>query len=252
MSKNIVFMPAVRIPGLEYRSQCYRYGIDSWKQWCKKNNAELVIMDKLVCPSEEMKITWQRYYAMDILDHSGIEYDQVLITDADCIIHPDTPNFFDMTNGNYTVARAIGSMDWICRSMENYAKYMFDGKTFDIFKYFCGGFQITNKDQKHIWKGYLDFYLAHKDQIQYMQTTYRVGTDQPIINHLTHASGESLTYLPYEFCAVDLHRLELLDDKLTFANAFPGIYQFNAIPDNHDARYTNYFLEKTYNYLYKD
>ena len=250
MSKNIVFMPAVCIPGQESRSSHYKYGINSWRRWCDQNDAELVVMDELIYPTDHMKITWQRYYAMDILDHSDIEYDQVLITDADCIIHPEMPNFFELTNGNYTVARAIGSMDWICRSMENYAKHMFNGNTFDIFKYFCGGFQITNKSQRHIWKGYIDYYLAHRDQIQYMQHTFGVGTDQPIINHVTHGSDEQLTYLPYEFCAVDLHRLELLDDNLTFAKAFKGIYQFNAIPDNHDARYTNYFLEKTYKYLY--
>ena len=110
-SKNIVFMPAVVIPGLESRSIPYKYGIESWKRWCAKNDAELVVMDQLLCPAEEMKITWQRYYAMDVLENSGIDYEQVLITDADCIIHPDTPNFFNMTEGKYTVARAIGSMD---------------------------------------------------------------------------------------------------------------------------------------------
>lgn len=251
MSKNIVFMPAIKIKGLEHRSIPYEYGIKSWEHWCKKNNAELVVMDELIYPSDVMKITWQRYYAMDILDHSKIEYDQVLITDADCIIHPDTPNFFEMTNGNYTVARVIGSMDWVCRSMENYSKYMFNGKTFDVLKYFCGGFQITNKSQKHIWKGYIDYYLNHKDQIQQMQDTFGVGTDQPIINHLTHASNEQLTYLPYEFCAVDLHRVELLDEDLTFIKAFPGIYQFNCIPNNHDAKWTNHFMEKSYKQLFK-
>jgi hypothetical protein len=249
-SKNIVFMPAVVIPGLESRSIPYKYGIESWKRWCAKNDAELVVMDQLLCPAEEMKITWQRYYAMDVLENSGIDYEQVLITDADCIIHPDTPNFFYMTEGKYTVARAIGSMDWICRSMENYSKHMFNNNTFDIFKYFCGGFQITNKSQKHIWKGYIEYYLNNKEMIQQMQKTFGVGTDQPIINHLTHSSKEELTYLPYEYCAVDLHRFEILDKELTFTDCFPGIYQFNAIPDNHDARWTNYFMEQTFKKLY--
>jgi hypothetical protein len=246
MSKNIVFMPAVKIPGSESRSTHYEYGIKSWKHWCEKNNAELVLMEDLLCPVDEMKITWQRYYAMEMLDNSDIDYDQVLITDADCIIHPECPNFFDMTNGNYTVARAIGSMDWICRSMENYAKYMFDGKTFDIFKYFCGGFQIASKKHKHIWKGFVDFYLENKEKITELQKAFGVGTDQPVINHLMHASEETLTYLPYEFCAVDMNRLEMLDQELTFTDCFAGIYQFNAIPIEQQ----NYFLKATYEKLY--
>ena len=32
-----------------------------------------------------MKITWQRYYLFDILEANSIEYDQVLMVDADTI-----------------------------------------------------------------------------------------------------------------------------------------------------------------------
>ena len=52
MSKNIVFMTAVRVPGMEHRSEPYKFGIDSWKHWCKKNNAELVICDELLHPHD--------------------------------------------------------------------------------------------------------------------------------------------------------------------------------------------------------
>ncbi len=41
-------------------------------------------------------MAWQRYYALDILENSGINYDQVLIVDADTIVHPNCPNFFEI------------------------------------------------------------------------------------------------------------------------------------------------------------
>ena len=48
----------------------------------------------------------------------------------------------------------------------------------------------------------------------------------------------------------DLHLKGLLTEDLKFID-IEGIYQFNAIPNNHDAQWTNYFMEKTYNKLYK-
>lgn len=248
--KNVVFMTAVVIPGMENRSRPYSYGINSWKRWCAKHEVELVICDELIHDNEVMKVNYHRYYAPQILKNSNIEYDQLLITDADSIIHPDTPNMFNLTDGKYTVTRSVGSYDWICRSMENYSKFVFDGYTFDIFKYFNAGFQIISKKHEYIWDQLIDFYFRNKELILYMQKNYGVGTDQPIINFLVHQSGEDLTYLPYEYCAADLHRLELLDEDLTFTKAFPGIYQFNAIPNNHNAEWTNYFMEKTYKHLY--
>ena len=251
MSKNIVFMPAIKIPGLEHRSIPYKYGINSWDHWCKKNNAELIIMDELMCPSEEMKITFQRYYAFDMLEASNIEYDQVLVTDADSIIHPNCPNFFNLTEGKYTVAQCDANYDWVCRSMENYAYEFEEFEEFDIWLYFCGGFQVWNKSHKPFIKSFIQFYLNNKEKILTTQKKYGVGTDQPIINHLAHKSNLELKYLPYQFCMVDLNLKGLLTESLPFT-LIEGIYQFNAIPDNHDARWTNYFMEKTYKHLYEN
>lgn len=245
MSKNIVLLTAVTIPGKESRSKCYKYGIDSWKNWCKTNNSELVVLDELLYPNEIMKVNFHRYYAFDILDNSGIEYDQICITDADCIIHPECPNFFKLTENKYTVTRAIGSMDWICRSMENYAEHLFDGKTYDIFKYFSAGFQVVNKQHRHIWKKFIDFYFENREKIISLQENFGVGTDQPVINGIVNLSSTEVKYLPYEFCSVDLKRFNLLDNELTFTKCIKGIYQFNGIPDEH----RDYFMEKTYKKL---
>ena len=49
---------------------------------------------------------------------------------------------------------------------------------------------------------------------------------------------------------VDLHRKELLDEDLTFTKVMPGIYQFNAVPDNNRAVKTLYWMKKTYEHFY--
>lgn len=251
MSKNIVFMTAVTVPGQESRSAPYKYGIKSWKHWCDKNNAELVVCDQLLFPLEELKINFHRYYAFDVLDHNEIEYDQILLTDADCIIHPDTPNFFELSEGKYTVTRAVGDVDWMIRGIENYSKYLFEGKTFDFcYRYFNAGFQVVNKKHKYLWDDMMKFYFERKEQIQWLQKTYGNGIDQVLVNMMVNLNlkDEEMKFLPYEFCAVDLHRLEILQDY-RFLNCFAGIYQFNAIPGNHNEIYTT-MIETTYKKLF--
>jgi len=251
MSKNVVFMTAVKVDEFPLRSRPYKYGIASWKKWCEKNNSELVVLDEMIHPNDVMRINYHRYYAFDILENSGIDYNKILLTDADCIIHPDTPNFFEMTDGKYTVTHADGSYDWVCRSLENYSKLIFDEQTFPLWKYFNAGFQVVGKEHRYIFDKLKDFYFKNKEQIIHMQKNYSVGTDQPIINFLVNLDENIETkILHYQFCVVDMVRKEILDEELTMTKVFPGIYQFNAIPDNKNADKTLYWMKKTYEHLY--
>ena len=251
MSKNVVFMTAVKVDEFPLRSRPYKYGIASWKKWCEKNNSELVVLDEMIHPNDVMRINYHRYYAFDILENSGIDYNKILLTDADCIIHPDTPNFFEMTDGKYTVTHADGSYDWVCRSLENYSKLIFDEQTFPLWKYFNAGFQAVGKEHRYIFDKLKDFYFKNKEQIIHMQKNYSVGTDQPIINFLVNLDENIETkILHYQFCVVDMVRKEILDEELTMTKVFPGIYQFNAIPDNKNADKTLYWMKKTYEHLY--
>ena len=109
--KNIIFIPYIKREkdltgassiGHSNRHQGYEWGIKSWKAWAKKNGHEVYVMSDLICPESEMLITWQRWQVLNILEHNEIEYDQVLVVDADSVVHPDCPNFFEMTDGKFT------------------------------------------------------------------------------------------------------------------------------------------------------
>ena len=184
--KNIVFITAITFPGKEERSKPYKYGLDSWKYWCKKNNCELFVLDEPIFEPDIMVPNFYRYWCFELLDQMGIKYNQILLSDADCIIHPDCPNFFNQTENKYTITHTDGSYDWVCRSMENYSKLVFDGFTFDIFKYFNAGFQVINESHKPVIDKFKEFYLSNRDQLQQIQKTYGVGTDQPLINFFVH------------------------------------------------------------------
>ena len=155
MSKNIIFITAIDIPSMkqtrkDYDVSAYNYGIRSFKNWAKNNNSEVVILDELIHDHEEMKVNFQRYYVFDLLEQNNIDYDQILITDADCIIHPECPNFFELSEHKYAVTRTIGSVDWMLRSYENYSKYLFDNQKFPYYNYFNAGFHTVT------WKGISD------------------------------------------------------------------------------------------------
>ena len=47
----------------------------------------------------------------------------------------------------------------------------------------------------------------------------------------------------------DLPRKELLDEQLTMTNV-GWVYHYCAIPNNHDANLTMYWMKKTYEHLY--
>ncbi len=87
--KNIVFMTAVKVPGKESRSAPYKFGIESFKRWCEARDYKLVVLDQELYPNDVMKPNFYRYFCFDLLENSGIEYDQILLTDADAVIHPN-------------------------------------------------------------------------------------------------------------------------------------------------------------------
>ena len=261
--KDVVFMMDIKMgeDSQRYtpnRSLPYQYSISSWKKFCDRYDCELVILDELLYPADEMAICWQRYHLFDILESSGIDYNQVLVVDADTIVHPDCPNIFEMTDNKFTVATLDASWDWVSRSVENYSLFVFDNYKFDVFKYFDCGFYIVNSQHKKFFKFILEFYNENVENLKWMQETFHTGTDQTPVNFLTEMYNIEKTYLPYEYNMVDLLRKELLsptNDLLAQENdllftKIGMIYQFNCIPLQKDNEVTFYYMKRTYNELY--
>ena len=228
----------------------YQYSIASWKHFADKHNCTLFVLEDLIADTEEMGICWQRYYLFDILKQNGIEnYDQILIVDADTIVHPDCPNFFEMTEHKYCGVMQDGCLDWVCRSIENYNKFVFDTEPVPFWKYINGGFQIFNKKHKEFFDYVNQVYLENKDSFIYVQKNFGVGTDQTPINYFLQEQNIDMKLLPYEFNMTDLVRKEILDEALTFTK-IGWVYHYCAIPNNHNQEATLYWMKKTYEHFY--
>ena len=257
MSKNIVFIPNIKL-GDGKRSNAYQYSIDSWKEFCSKNNCELLVWEDLLFPIEHMKITWQRYYLFDILESNNIKYDQVLMVDADTIVHPDCTNFFNETDYKYCGVMNDGCYEWVTRSIRDFNQELFPGsKPPHPWEYINGGFQIVNKKHKKFFNIMKEFYSQNTEKIQYAIDKIKAGTDQTILNYMLKINQVDMKILPACYNLQDLFRKNLLHipghswwpDTLQGMYNAGWVYHFNAIPQNE--RHANYWLERTYKELYK-
>ena len=255
VNKNIVFIVDIDLEGdgrwASSRRAPYQYSIKSWSAWCKKNDCELFILSDLLMPHEQMGICWQRYYLFDILEANKINYNQILSVDADTIVHPDCPNFFEMTENKLCGVHNDGSYDWVIRSIENYSKHFFKGHILPFWKYIDCGFVIVNEKHKSFFKSIVDFYHTNADNLLQVEKQWHTGTDQTPVNFLIEEHNIDLKLFPYEFNMIDLNRKELLTPDLPFTD-IGYIYQYNGIPNNSNDELTLYWMKKTYETLYEN
>ena len=162
--QNIVFIPNIDLGN--GRSTPYHYSVRSWQKWCDKNDVKLVEWTEPIMDHNNFPIIYQREWVFDILEHNDVDYDQVLIIDADTIVHPDCPNFFEKTNREYTAVVNNGCFEWVTRSINAWGHYMFpDVEKPKVWEYFNTGFIIANKEHKPFFKTIQEFYLENVDRL---------------------------------------------------------------------------------------
>jgi len=263
--KDIVFIMDIDVKGTgRYSSDRrlpYQYSIKSWKKWCDKNGVELFIMNDLIADNSKMGICWQRYYLFDVFENNEIDYNKVLLVDADTIIHPNCPNFFEEVDKDYTAVNVSGCYEWVNRSINSYHKHMFsDMDKVKPWEYVNGGFQIVNKTHKDFFKKITDFYWDNVNELIYAQENFKVGTDQTVINFLLRKYKVKINTLPVCYNLQDMFSKNLLhfpnyswwEDSLTNLYNSGWIYHFNAIPDHECKRNSLYWMERIYKELYND
>ena len=253
--KNIVFLPNIDLGN--GRNNSYHYSVKSWKSWCDKNDCELLVWEDLLYPVDYMKITWQRYYLFDILEANDIDYNQILMVDADTIVHPDCPNFFEETDNKYCGVRVDGCYEWVLRSIRGFGDELFDGMRIHPWNYINGGFQIVNKNHKKFFDAMKKYYDTYSKDIITTIDKLKCGTDQTIVNYMLHKENVDVKYLPSCYNLQDLFRKNLLvvhgkewwTDELHYLDA-GWVYHFNSIPPNPMNRDANYWIERTYKELF--
>ena len=161
MSKNIIFLINVKHDkkfqgGGNTLQGAFEWSYKSWSHYAKRHGAEIFVLDEPLFDVEYMKPNWFKMYILDILEANEIEYDQVLYVDYDTIVTPTAPNIFDLTEHKFCAVRNFGDMDWVCRSIENYSKYIFNGFTFPYYNYFNSGVMVSDEELTLSVSQYID------------------------------------------------------------------------------------------------
>ena len=207
--------------------------------------------------TKQFPVIMQREWVLDILDTNDINYDQVLIVDADTIVHPNCPNFFNETNGKYAAIVNNGCYEWVMRSINEWHAAMFSNENIiKPWNYLNTGFVIINKRHKPFLEKIKEFYINNFQEIRTHQERIKASTGQTIINFLLQKYNIEVTKLNECYNLQDLFRKNLLhipnhswfSDTLHFIKA-GWVYHFNAIPQN--TRHVDYWMERTYKQLYE-
>ena len=258
--KNVVFIPNIDLGN--GRSTPYHYSVKSWQKWCDKHDVELLEWTDTIMDHNNFPIIYQREWVFDIIEHNDIDYDQVLIIDADTIVHPDCPNFFERTNHEYTAVVNNGCFEWVTRSINAWGHFMFpDAEKPKVWEYFNTGFIIANKKHKPFFKTIQDFYLENVERLYEIRNHEKYenlaipGVGQTCVNFLVKQHNIKMTYLPERFNLTDLYRKDMLHipgqswwpDKLIYEDT-GYIFHFNAIPQND--RHAEYWMKRTYEEWY--
>ena len=253
--KNVVFLVNIQL-GTRAK-KAFQYSIDSWKNWCNKRGFETLILTESIHSENYMKPNWQKWYLFHLLEKNNIKYDQILIVDADTIVHPDCPNFFEETEGKFSVVRNDGCYEWVNRSIKGYSNLMFDKTLITPQRYFNTGFMVVNEKHKEFFKIVIEWYHNNVEMINEAQRTIQASTEQTPLNFLTRIHNIDLKFLPLTYNLQDLFRKNLLhipnhswwEDSLENLYSSGWVYHFNAIPQNE--RHVDYWMKRVYEELYK-
>jgi len=253
--KNVIFIPNIAVG--DGRSTPYHYSVKSWKRWGELNDVLVIEWADPIMDTSTFPIIMQREWVFDILEHNDIDYDQVLIVDADTIVHPDCPNFFEETNHNYAAVVNNGCYEWVTRSIKGWGEAMFPNEPLvKAYDYFNTGFVIVNKKHKPFFDEVKNLYLEHGEEIKLYRDRIKASTGQTIVNFMLQKHNIETTKLSEGYNLQDLFRKNLLhipghswfSDELRFLEA-GWVYHFNAIPQN--PRDVAYWMERTYKHLYE-
>ena len=252
---NVVFQ--VNIKGHRAKDE-FQYSTKSWAKWCELNNFEHFVLTEPIYDLNYMNANWHKFFVLEMLENENIPYENVCIVDADTIVHPKCPNFFDEVGTKFGVVQSDGCYEWVNRSITKYREHLFEDISIKTWEYFNSGFMVLHKTHKEFCDKVYEFYNENRDKLVYAQKNFMVGTDQTPINYLTRRFDIELKWLPNAYNLHDPYRKSLLHIDSsnwwpdTLDNLFNSgwVYHFNAIPQNPMGRDSSYWMKRTYEQLY--
>ena len=211
----------------------------TWEYWCEKHDVIFFPMEKpLNDDLVNYRINWQKsIYCFDLLDEAGIDYDQIFLADATCMVKWDMPNIFELTDHKFTAWRETDNLNWVYQSIKGYEDFFcYDLNKYD---YFSSGVIIFNKSHKDIFLEFKDLYLNNVDKfVELQDKIVRKGTEQTPLNYWVQKNAVELNLdLPFSYKLTHIHRKDMFknnwqlqEDTTPFFIKYGYNWVFNGIP----------------------
>ena len=242
MKKNVIFWV-----GVKNKHYSEKYGgwdwMDisrrTWEYWCKKHD---VIFFPFEEPIDEdlvrFRINWQKsIYCFDLLDKAGIDYDQIFLVDATCMVKWDMPNVFKLTDHKFTAWRETDNLNWVYDSITGYQDFF--SYKLNKYDYFSSGVIIFNKKHRDMFLEFKDLYLNNVDKfVELQDKIVRKGTEQTPLNYWVQKNNIELNLdLPLIYKLTHIHRKDMFsynwqlnEDNTPFFIKYGYNWVFNGIP----------------------
>lgn len=232
----------------KYIVQYSVYAVNSWKKWCEKNNSILFVFNQSPIDTDYMMPTWQRWNVYQILEDCDIDYNRILLVDADTMVHPDCPNIWDQANGNYAGVIDDCTLEWIHHSIIGYQKF-FPNQKLDWERYVNNGMIVLPEDTevaKSFCKEVLDFYDENREDLVWMEKNDYRGTDQTPVNYIADKyfdefgdtamwTGTYKTFLSKKYNLNLLGVRKILDNDMYFDLGY--VWHFNGTETGERIKY---------------
>ena len=244
MSKNVVFWV-----GVKNQHYSEKYGGWEWmdisrktrEYWCEKHDVIFFPMEKpLNDDLVNYRINWQKsIYCFDLLDEAGINYDQIFLVDATCMVKWDMPNIFELTDNKFTAWRETDNLNWVYDSVKGYEEFF--SYKLNKHNYFSSGVIIFNKSHKDIFLDFKDLYLNNTEEfVELQDKIVRKGTEQTPLNYWVQKNNVELNLdLPFSYKLTHIHRKDMFkpnwqlnEDSTPFFIKYGYNWVFNGIPKN--------------------
>tara|TARA_R100000773_G_C4221306_1_gene120421 strand:- start:2994 stop:4334 length:1341 start_codon:yes stop_codon:yes gene_type:complete len=244
MSKNVVFWV-----GVKNQHYSEKYGgwewMDisrkTWEYWCKKHDVIFFPFEKPINNDlVNYRINWQKsIYCFDLLDEAGIDYDQIFLVDATCMVKWDMPNIFELTDNKFTAWRETDNLNWVYDSVRGYEEFF--SYKLNKHNYFSSGVIIFNKSHKDMFLDFKDLYLNNTEEfVELQDKTVRKGTEQTPLNYWVQKNNVELNLdLPFSYKLTHMHRKDMFkpnwqlnEDSTPFFIKYGYNWVFNGIPKN--------------------
>ena len=186
------------------------------------------------------RINWQKsIYCFDLLDEAGIDYDQIFLVDASCMVKWNMPNVFELTDHKFTAWRETDNLNWVYDSIKGYEDFF----SCEINKddYFSSGVIIFNKSHRDVFLSFKDLYHRHvADFVEFQDKLVRKGTEQTPLNYWLQMNHVDMNLeLPFVYKLTHIHRKEMFhynwqlnEDKTPYFIKYGYNWVFNGIPKN--------------------